>query len=99
MSERRVDSPTRAGGHARWLAPSLSPPRIPPASQAGGLAAAVESGDQRRTLEALRRMLAERIEEGVRARDLAALSYRLMKVMEELDTLPPLTRRRRTARS
>jgi hypothetical protein len=49
---------------------------------------AVASGDRRASLEALRRLLAERIEAGVRARDLAALSLQLMKVLRELDETP-----------
>lgn len=47
----------------------------------------VESGERLRTLLALRRHIAERIEEGVPARDLAALSLRLMKIAEELEAL------------
>ena len=45
----------------------------------------VASGDKRRALRALRRLLAERIAANPRPRDLAALSYRLIKVMDELD--------------
>ncbi len=55
----------------------------------------VTSGDKRRALEALRRLLAERIAANPRPRDLAALSYRLMKVMEELDDARPPKRWRR----
>lgn len=56
----------------------------------------VESGDKRRALQAVRRLLAERIAEGPRPRELAALSWRLMRVMEELDeTRPPRHQRRR----
>ena len=59
----------------------------------------VASGDKRRALRALRRLLADRIAANPRPRDLAALSYRLMRVMEELDdNAPPrrtcVTRRR-----
>lgn len=55
----------------------------------------VGSGDRRRALKALRRMLAESIAAGPPARDLAALAWRLMRVMEELDdTSPPRMRRR-----
>lgn len=58
----------------------------------------VGSGDKRRALRALRRLLAERIAANPRPRDLAALSYRLMRVMEELDEdhLPRQRRRRRS---
>lgn len=47
----------------------------------------IESGDRLRGLLALRTMLAKRLDEGVPARDLAALTRRLMQVMEELDAL------------
>lgn len=55
------------------------------------------STDNRRALTALRRVLAERIAEGVRARDLAALSLRLMRVVAALEALegPPVRRARR----
>jgi hypothetical protein len=46
----------------------------------------VESGDRRRGLLALRELLAQRLPDAP-ARDLAALSRRLMQVMEELETL------------
>jgi hypothetical protein len=46
----------------------------------------VESGDRRRGLEAMRALLARKLEEAP-ARDLAALSRRLMQVMEELESL------------
>jgi len=61
------------------------------------LTQAVESGDRRQALEALRRLLAERIAARPRPRDLAALSLRLMKVLEELDETPraPGSRRQR----
>jgi hypothetical protein len=55
----------------------------------------VASGDKRRALRAVRRLLAERIAANPRPRDLAALSYRLMKVMEELDRTDTLRRVRR----
>ena len=55
----------------------------------------VASGDKRRALRALRCLLAERIAANPRPRDLAALSYRLMKVMEELDDTRPPRRSRR----
>jgi hypothetical protein len=45
----------------------------------------VTSGDRRRALRAIRRMLAERIAAGPRPRELAALSRQLMQVMHELD--------------
>lgn len=47
----------------------------------------VESGDRLRGLLALRALLAERLADGVPARDLAALTRRLMQVMEELEAL------------
>jgi hypothetical protein len=49
-------------------------------------AAEVESGDRRRGLLALRSLLARSLEEAP-PRDLAALSRRLMQVMEELEAL------------
>lgn len=55
----------------------------------------VESGDRRRALEALRLMLAQRIADRPRPRDLAALTFRLMKVMEALDERPAWRGRRR----
>ncbi len=54
---------------------------------ASGLVDAVETGERVKALLALRRHIAERLETGVPARDLAALSLRLMQVMEELDAL------------
>lgn len=54
---------------------------------ATGLVDAVETGERVTALLALRRHVAERLEAGVPARDLAALSLRLMQVMEELDAL------------
>lgn len=47
----------------------------------------VESGDRMRGLHALRTLLANRLAEGVPSRDLAALTRRLMQVMEELEAL------------
>jgi hypothetical protein len=49
-------------------------------------ASEVESGDRKRGLLALRTLLAERLPDAP-ARDLAALSRRLMQVMEELEAL------------
>jgi hypothetical protein len=60
-------------------------PVAKPATGAPGFVDEVESGDRKRTLLALRRHIAERIEEGVPARDLAALSLRLVQLTEELD--------------
>lgn len=54
---------------------------------AAGIVEEVESGDRVRALLALRKHIAERLEEGVPARDLAALSRRLMQVIEELEAL------------
>ena len=54
---------------------------------ATGLVEAVETGERVTALLALRRHVAERLAVGVPARDLAALSLRLMQVMEELETL------------
>jgi hypothetical protein len=54
---------------------------------AKGLVDAVETGERVTALLALRRHIAERLETGVAARDLAALSFRLMQVIEELDAL------------
>jgi hypothetical protein len=48
--------------------------------------AEVESGDRQRGLLALRGLLARSLEDAP-ARDLAALSRRLMQVMEELEAL------------
>jgi hypothetical protein len=49
-------------------------------------ASEVESGDRKRGLLALRGLLARSLEDAP-ARDLAALSRRLMQVMEELEQL------------
>lgn len=54
-----------------------------------GLVDEVESGDRKRGLLALRKLLAERLEAGVPARDLASLTRRLMQVLEDLDALGP----------
>lgn len=54
---------------------------------ATGLVDAVETGERVTALLALRRHIAERLEVGVPARDLAALSLRLMQVIEELEAL------------
>ena len=45
-------------------------------------------GDRRATLEALRDLLARAIDEGPEAKDLAALSLRLEKVLADLAGLP-----------
>lgn len=50
------------------------------------LSEAVKHGKQE-ALESLRDQIAQRIEEGVPARDLASLSKRLMEVMAELEEL------------
>ena len=52
------------------------------------LAKAASSGDRRKTLECLRDELAATIEACESGRDIAALSKRLMEVMDELDQLP-----------
>lgn len=54
----------------------------------GKLANAAKNNDRRATLEALRDRLCTTIEKTDSARDVAALSKRLMEVMEELDRLP-----------
>lgn len=54
---------------------------------ATGLVDAVETGERVAALLSLRRHVAERLEAGVPARDLAALSLRLMQIVEELDAL------------
>ena len=46
------------------------------------------TNDRRKTLIALRDKLARTIDECESGRDIAALSKRLMEVMEELDALP-----------
>ena len=49
---------------------------------------AAKSGDRRSTLECLRDELAESIAYCESGRDMAALSKRLMEVMDEIDALP-----------
>ena len=67
------------------------------------LYAAAKSGNRRKTLECLRDELARTIAVCDSGRDMAALSKRLMEVMDELDSLPkpkadsPLTRAKRGA--
>ena len=67
------------------------------------LVKAAKSGSKRETLEALRDKLACSIQECESGRDVAALSKRLMEVMNEIDTLPkpkgdsPLARAKRGA--
>ena len=66
------------------------------------LVSATQSGDRRRTLVALRDRTAETIDSCESGRDMAALSKRLMEVMDEIDSMPseveedtPLARARR----
>lgn len=47
----------------------------------------VTSGDRRRGLRAVRRLLAVSIAEDPRPRELASLSFRLMQVLEELERI------------
>jgi CRISPR/Cas system CSM-associated protein Csm2 small subunit len=54
----------------------------------GALVQAASSGDKRKALLALRSKLAYTIETSKSGRDIAALSRRLMDVMNELDKLP-----------
>ena len=67
----------------------------------GDLVSAAKSGSKRDTLEALRDKIASSIQDCESGRDVAALSKRLMEVMNELDALPkekkdsPLARARR----
>lgn len=49
---------------------------------------AVRTGDRRTSLVALRDAVAETIDAKDSARDIAALSKRLMEVMAEIDALP-----------
>lgn len=49
---------------------------------------AVRTGDRRASLVALRDAVAETIDAKDSARDIAALSKRLMEVMAEIDALP-----------
>lgn len=51
------------------------------------VAVAASSGDERALLVALRDSIAEAIDEGAPARDLAALSRRLMEITRELKAL------------
>lgn len=66
------------------------------------LVSATKSGDRRRTLIALRDRIAATIDSCESGRDMAALSKRLMEVMDEIDSMPseveedtPLARARR----
>ena len=52
------------------------------------LVSAAKSGSKRETLEALRDKLANSIQSCESGRDVAALSKRLMEVMNEIDALP-----------
>ena len=52
------------------------------------LVKAATSGNKRQTLEALRDKLANSIKDCESGRDIAALSKRLMEVMDEIDKLP-----------
>lgn len=68
---------------------------------AKALTEAAASGNKRATLIALRDAIASTIDTCESGRDLAALSKRLMEVMEEIDNLPseqepnnPMARRR-----
>ena len=54
------------------------------------LTTAAKSGDRRKTLVALRDSIAKTIDNNASGRDVAALSKRLMEVMEELDKMPDL---------
>lgn len=64
---------------------------------------AARSGDKRETLEALRDKIASSIQDCESGRDVAALSKRLMEVMNEIDALPkpkdesPLSKAKRGA--
>ena len=64
---------------------------------------AARSGDKRDTLEALRDKIAASIQDCESGRDVAALSKRLMEVMNEIDALPkpkgesPLSKAKRGA--
>ena len=65
------------------------------------LVSAAKSGSKRDTLEALRDKIAASIQDCESGRDVAALSKRLMEVMNEIDSLPkqkkdsPLAKARR----
>lgn len=52
------------------------------------LVSATKSGDRRRTLIALRDRIAATIDSCESGRDMAALSKRLMEVMDEIDSMP-----------
>jgi hypothetical protein len=52
------------------------------------LVKSAQSGDRRKTLEALRDKLAVSVDACESGRDVAALSKRLMEVMDEIDRLP-----------
>lgn len=52
------------------------------------LVKSAQSGDRRATLEALRDKLAAAISNSESGRDVAALSKRLMEVMDEIERLP-----------
>ena len=52
------------------------------------LVKAAKSGSKRETLEALRDKIASSIQDCESGRDVAALSKRLMEVMNEIDALP-----------
>lgn len=54
----------------------------------GKLLEAVQSGDKRQTLVALRDVTAKTIEETASGRDVAALSKRLMEICDKIDALP-----------
>lgn len=51
---------------------------------------AAASGDQRELLEALRNTIAEEIDNGVPARDLASLSRRLLEINKEIAAIDAL---------
>ena len=55
------------------------------------LVSAARSGSKRDTLEALRDKIASSIQDCESGRDVAALSKRLMEVMNEIDALPGLS--------
>ena len=54
----------------------------------GKLLDAVRSGDERRSLEELRDVVATTIEDGCSPRDMAALSKRLIEICADLKALP-----------
>lgn len=54
----------------------------------GEIENATESNNRRETLEALRKKIARSLDSTDSARDIAALSNRLLEVMKELDALP-----------